>query len=268
MTAERDKIAAQIAAWHEAHDGTLTIGISGSQGSGKTTLTRALAAALSQQHGLRVVQFSIDDIYKTKAERAAMAQEVHPLFATRTLPGTHDIALGLKTFQSLKQRQKTAIPFFDKSVDDRSAPADWTVFNGQPDVILFEGWCLGALPAENTEELAEPLNDFERQKDPDGAWRRAIDLYLRRDYPALWDEIDKLIFIKIPSFDSVFHWRKQQEAETFAHAPEKAMSDEAIRLFTGQAERITRRNLETLPAKADMTLHIAEDHELIKITQN
>jgi len=270
MQDDHDKIVTQIAAqintWHSAHGGTLTVGISGSQGSGKTTLTRALEQILATQHGLHVVQFSLDDLYKTKAERAAMAQEVHPLFATRTLPGTHDVALGRKVFKSLKQGEQTAIPFFDKSVDDRAAQTDWTIVKGQADVILFEGWCLGALPATDTNQLEEPLNDFERLKDPDGAWRRAIDLYLHRDYPVLWDEIDKLVFIKIPDFDCVFRWRKQQEAETFAHAPEQAMSDEAIRLFTGQAERITRRNLDTLPDKADMTLHIAEDHTPIKIT--
>lgn len=263
-----DSIAAEIAAWQAAHDSTLTVGISGSQGSGKTTLTRALAEILTQQHGLRVVQFSIDDIYKTKAARTAMAKEVHPLFATRTLPGTHDIGLGLEVFKSLKQGGGTAIPYFDKSVDDRSPQTSWKIFKGQPDVILFEGWCLGAQPATNKAEPDLPLNDFERDNDPDGVWRRAIDLYLQRDYPALWHEVDKLIFIKIPSFESVFHWRKQQEAETFAHAPEQGMSDNDIRHFTGQAERITRRNLETLPAKADMTLHIGEDHALIKITRN
>ena len=264
----RDSIAAEIAAWRKAHNGVLTVGISGSQGSGKTTLTRALAEILTQQHALRVVQFSIDDIYKTKAERAAMAKEVHPLFATRTLPGTHDIGLGLEVFASLKQGGETAIPYFDKSVDDRSPQTGWTIFKGQPDVILFEGWCLGAQPAEDEAELDIPLNDFERAYDPDGTWRQAIDLYLRCDYPALWHEIDKLIFIKIPSFESVFRWRKQQEAETFAHAPEQGMSDNDIRRFTGQAERITRRNLDTLPAKADMTLHIGEDHALTKITRN
>lgn len=263
----RDRIAADIAAWRKAHDGALTIGISGSQGSGKTTLTRALAEILAERHDLHVVQFSIDDLYKTKAERAAMAEEVHPLFATRTLPGTHDIALGLEVFKSLKQGGQTAIPFFDKSVDDRTDPAGWQIFDGQPDVILFEGWCLGAQPAENPAELQIALNDFERDCDTDGAWRQAIDLYLRRDYPALWNEIDRLVFMKIPDFDCVFRWRKQQEAETFAHAPEKAMRDEDIRRFTGQAERITRRNLDTLPAKADICLHIDADHRPLKITR-
>lgn len=263
----RDSIAAEIAVWRNAHDGVLTVGISGSQGSGKTTLTRALAGILADRYGLRVVQFSIDDIYKTKAERAAMAAEIHPLFATRTLPGTHDIALGLQVFTSLKQGGETAIPFFDKSVDDRRPQTGWTIFKGQPDVILFEGWCLGAQPAENKTELEMPLNDFERDHDPDGTWRQAIDLYLHRDYPALWNEIDRLIFIKIPDFDCVFRWRKQQEAETFAHAPEQGMGDEDIRRFTGQAERITRRNLAILPAKADMTLHIGEDHAPVKITR-
>jgi len=266
MQKDHEHIAGLIAGWRKEKDATLTVGISGSQGSGKTTLTHALEKLLTDMHGLSVAQFSLDDLYKTKAERAQMAKDVHPLFATRTLPGTHDVPLGLRVFQSLKHGEKTAIPFFDKSVDDRTPQDTWKNFDGRPDVILFEGWCVGAPPAPENEDLNTPLNDFEKTRDPDSAWRRAVDDFLRNDYPPLWREIDKLIFIRIPDFGCVFDWRKQQEAETFRNAPENAMTDEDIRNFTGQAERITCRNLSLLSRRADAVLHINAAHGIENIT--
>ncbi|WP_293826963.1 AAA family ATPase [uncultured Brevundimonas sp.] len=63
------------------------IGVSGAQGSGKSTLARDLA----ERFGAAVL--SLDDVYLTRAERATMARQVHPLFATRGPPGTHDLDL-------------------------------------------------------------------------------------------------------------------------------------------------------------------------------
>ena len=260
-----EKIAEQISHWHAERDGLLCVGISGSQGSGKTTLTRALVKVLSEQYGLSVVQFSLDDLYKTKAQRQQMAQDVHPLFATRTLPGTHDLELGAHVFQSLKAGQPTAIPCFDKAIDDRTAEETWEVVETQPDIVLFEGWCVGATALPEA-SLKKPINDFEAQHDPDALWRTAINQYLKQDYPALWSVLDKLIFIQIPSFESVFQWRKRQESETFANTPENAMTDEEIREFIGQAERITTHNMTQLPSTADMTIQIDDLHRITHLT--
>ncbi|MEY4240648.1 MAG: hypothetical protein RJA14_344, partial [Pseudomonadota bacterium] len=49
------------------------IAVVGAQGCGKTTLARAAAERFG------AAQISIDDVYLTRAEREAMAREVHPL---------------------------------------------------------------------------------------------------------------------------------------------------------------------------------------------
>lgn len=70
----------------------LVVGISGAQGSGKTTLCRFLEV-LMVEHNQRAATLSIDDLYLTRAERERLGREVHPLLATRGVPGTHDPAL-------------------------------------------------------------------------------------------------------------------------------------------------------------------------------
>ena len=65
------------------------IGVSGAQGSGKTSLCQLLEAA----NRPRFVQFSIDDVYLDHSQRAELAARTHPLFVTRGPPGTHDIGL-------------------------------------------------------------------------------------------------------------------------------------------------------------------------------
>src|SRR4026208_2618132 len=71
----------------------LIVGINGAQGSGKSTLCKCLEVLLVE-HQQRGVTVSLDDLYLTRAERLEAAMDHHPLFATRGVPGTHDIALG------------------------------------------------------------------------------------------------------------------------------------------------------------------------------
>ena len=81
------------------------IGLSGGQGVGKSTITGILRFILKKKYNLDLCVFSIDDFYKTKSERKKMSQNVHPLFLTRGVPGTHDISLINKTFKDLKKKK-------------------------------------------------------------------------------------------------------------------------------------------------------------------
>lgn len=262
-----------LAAWiasrgHTRHRPTL-LGVNGAQGSGKTTLCDFLAIILAQLHGQRVAVLSIDDLYRTQSEREQLARDTHPLLVTRGVPGTHDLALGTAVIGQLQQaapKAKTALPSFDKARDDRRPPADWPVFRGRPDLILFEGWCVGSTP-QPAAALVEPVNELERHEDPEGVWRSFVNEQLRGDYAALFRRLDGLIMLKVPGMASVYEWRSLQERKLAATSGGKGLMDaRAIRRFIMHYERLTRHNLEEMPARADLTLHLDQDHGFAQVT--
>ena len=94
------------------------IGINGCQGSGKSTLADYLCTVVAERLGETTVSLSLDDFYLTKVERNHLAATIHPLLATRGVPGTHDVQLAIDSIQSLVAGKKTLITRFDKSIDD------------------------------------------------------------------------------------------------------------------------------------------------------
>ena len=100
---------------------TLFLGISGGQGSGKTTITGILKIILKIFFKREICIASIDDFYKTLKERDKMSKKIHPLFKTRGVPGTHEINLIKKFFNQAERKNFTKfhLPKFDKSIDDR-----------------------------------------------------------------------------------------------------------------------------------------------------
>src|SRR3989338_4506886 len=131
----------ELAAVRAGPDRPPLIGVAGAQGSGKTTLARAAADRLGG------AAFSLDDVYLTKAERAALAAQAHPLFAVRGPPGTHDLDLADRTVAALRAAtcdSITRLPAFDKLADEREPESAWPIFLGRPGAILIDGWCLGA----------------------------------------------------------------------------------------------------------------------------
>lgn len=184
------------------------IGIAGAQGSGKSTLAQAAAQALGG------VALSIDDVYLTRRERHDLARQVHPLFATRGPPGTHDLGLLNHTLNALQQagpHDLTPLPRFDKLVDDRLPQAHWPLYAGRPRVILLEGWLVGATP-RNEVDLSKPANALEADEDAQRIWRQTQNHHLYTDYSSLWGSLDLLIHLRAPSFDVVLDWRCEQEA--------------------------------------------------------
>ncbi len=252
------------------------IGIHGAQGTGKSTLTLFLKDVLQDVFGCRAASFSLDDIYLTRAEREHLAETVHPLLVTRGVPGTHDIELGQKVINQLTAAgptDHTPVPMFDKSMDDRSPTELWPEFEGRPDVVLVEGWCVAATPAKDPGELAAPVNALEREEDPQGIWRQYVDDCLQGAYRTFFDQLDSLIMLQAPSMDCVLEWRTLQEhklARRQGGAPEEGkppaslriMSDDQVARFIMHYERITRRCLAELPSRADVVIEVAEDHSL------
>lgn len=217
------------------------IAVVGAQGSGKTTLARAAAERFG------AVQISIDDVYLTRAEREAMAREVHPLFLTRGPPGTHDLGLLQQLIDRLSAAgpdDETLIPDFDKRGDDRRPVAEWRAFRGRPSAILIDAWCLGATPREAS-ALAESVNPLEAERDPDGRWRRAVNGFVGGAYADFIARFDTVLYLRAPSFDVVLDWRCQQEADLLGVAAAALPVAERERLagFIQYFERVTRQML-------------------------
>ena len=236
---------------------TPVFAISGLQGSGKSTLAAQIAAR-AEAGGLRVAVLSLDDLYLTRAQRRHLAAEIHPLLATRGPPGTHDVALGCRVLDALKAGEDVALPRFDKLADDRIEDAAWSRVQGRVDLVLFEGWCVGATPEEDA-ALANPINALERDEDADGRWRRHCNQVLRRNYPALWARIDALWFLQPPGFDIVRTWRWQQEEAMVARDPARRGMDRAqLDRFIQHYERTSRHLLATLPGTVDRVVPLDE----------
>ena len=229
----------------------LVVGICGSQGSGKST-GAALLHILLDEARFKTVVLSIDDLYLPKDDRKKLAEDVDPLLVTRGPPGTHDVALGVQLLDSLPKPQITAVPRFDKARDTRADPSQWDHFKGPADIILFEGWCVGARP-QPPAALAKPINDLERIFDPDCRWRRYVNDALAGPYQNLFARLSFLFFLKAPSFEVVARWRKEQEAKLRARVGDSAglMTDAQIDRFVQYYERLTRYILAEMPSRAD-----------------
>jgi D-glycerate 3-kinase len=234
--------------------GERVFAIAGLQGTGKSTLS-AQVAELGTQRGLQVVPLSIDDFYLGHAARQRLGREVHPLCATRGVPGSHDVALACAVIDALREGRSTPLPRFDKIADDRLPESQWPRVE-RADLVLIEGWFL-KVPAQPEADLAEPLNALERNEDPDGTWRRWSNAALERDYPALWALLPRLLFLQGPGFDIVPQWRWQQEQTLQAQHPDrKAMSHAQVMRFVQFFERVSRQAMLTLPAIADRTIRL------------
>ena len=246
----------------------LVIGICGAQGSGKSTLCGEVAARL-RVAGHRVAVLSIDDLYLTLSAREHLAREVHPLLRTRGVPGTHDVGLGLAVLDRLAGAGETLIPRFDKARDDRRPAGEWERFSGSADVILFEGWCVGAQP-ESEAALAAPINAIEAEEDRDGRWRHAANSALAGPYQSLFARIDLLILLAAPGFDIVRHWRTEQEQRLRAassRAGTHIMADAEIERFVSFYERITRHVLAEMPDRADLVIGLADDRSVANVAR-
>lgn len=241
--------------------GLFVLGICGAQGSGKSTLVAALENRLARA-GIRAAALSLDDLYLTRAQRQDLAREVHPLFVTRGVPGTHDVALGLATIEALERGEAAAMPRFDKGQDDRVPQAHWPQAPLRTEVLLFEGWCLGARMQEAA-ALADPVNALEAQEDPRGVWRAHANAALSGDYQRLFARIDALALLAAPDWAVVARWREQQEAELRAKGGTRAMSPAEVGRFISHYERLTRHILAEMPLRADLVVRLDEERRVL-----
>lgn len=244
----------------------LILGINGAQGSGKSTLAK-LINLLLEARGFGVANLGIDDFYLGKAQRLELADQVHPLLSTRGVPGTHDIQAALRILQQLRYASaadKISLPAFDKASDDCVSSALSPSVSGPIDVIIVEGWFIGAKPQVDT-ELEAAINELEAAEDTDGRWRRFVNAQLAAEYQDLFSQLDLLVMLKAPGFEQVFEWRQLQEQKLRQRATEKVtgiMDDEQLRRFIQHFERLTRHCLRTMSDQADLVFLLDESHRI------
>jgi D-glycerate 3-kinase len=236
----------------------LIVGVCGTQASGKSTACAQVAQHLGGE-GLNVGILSLDDLYLGRRARAELAAEVHPLFATRGPPGTHEVALGIATLDAIRQGEAVQLPRFDKRQDEPIAREAWPILPAGCDVLLFEGWCVGARP-QDLAALAEPVNTLEREEDADGIWRRSFTGHLAGATGDLFARLDRLIYLRPPGFEIVQTWRSQQEREYQSSEADRtapaAMTDAQVARFIAHYERTTRHIIEEMPSHADLTIQL------------
>jgi D-glycerate 3-kinase len=235
------------------------VGLSGPQGSGKSTGSVVLARLLDER-GRRAVVLSLDDLYLGRAARRTLAAQVHPLLATRGPPGTHDPALAAAVIAGLARPGGTILPRFDKASDDRVPMDRWPRVEGPVDIIIFEGWCVGAQPQDGA-VLARAVNSLEAEEDPAGVWRGYVNQALKGAYADLFAQIEFQILLQPPAFEAVADWRIEQEhelARTLADDADRTgvMSDVEVRRFIQFFERLTRHLMAEMPHRADIVVEL------------
>ena len=249
---------------------TKIIGLSGGQGAGKSTITGILKLILKKKYGLNICVFSIDDFYKTKNERLRMSKKKHPLFITRGVPGTHDITLLNQTIRKLKQKKfrTVLIPKFDKSKDDRYRKNKWQKIKTKPDIIIFEGWCVGTTH-QNNNELKRPINLIEKKYDENLKWRKTVNNLIKKRYKNIFNKIDKLVFLKVPHFNYIIKWRWLQEQKMkLTTKSKKTMSKTEVKKFIMFYERLTKHMIKNYSKISDLTIFLDKKHRSKKMTIN
>ncbi len=257
-------LATQLIQSYQSLNRPIIQGVLGGQGTGKTTLGQALTAILTFQ-GYRTLSLSIDDLYKTYADRQQL-RLVDPRMVWRGPPGTHDLEMGLRVLEELRLgKASVAVPRFDKSLHngggDRISPE---TISGV-DVVLFEGWFVGCRPVEDHffNHPPEPiLTESDRQ------FARDINQKLK-DYLPLWDCLDRLMVLYPTDYRLSKQWRQQAEQEMIATG-KPGMTDAEIEQFVDYFWKSLHPEffispLVQNPHLADLVVEINADHSVGQI---
>ena len=244
------------------------VGLAGGQGTGKTTISSLLEIILKKYFKLNVFKISIDDFYRTRKERFNLSKKVHPLLMTRGVPGTHDIKIMLDFFRKSKTKKFKSfkLPKFNKAVDDRCKKNQCYTIKKRPDVIIFEGWCVGAR-AEKNSTIKKSINSLEKANDAQFVWRNYVNKQLKTKYKKLYDQLDCLVYLKAKNFSLLQKWRLIQEKKLWLKnknkkTKNKIMSKGDVINFMQTYQRVTQNMFKFAPRYASVILNLNSNHQI------
>ena len=244
-----DILIPQIHARRKSTPQPIILGITGLQGSGKSTWASKIVSLLTNEQHLNTVTISLDDLYKTHADLVSRRDRdpENKLYRTRGQPGTHDEQLAGRFFNLLRDYQggeDLRIPSFDKSKlngdGDRAPKEEWPVIATKPDVVVFEGWCVGFRPlpeadVEQSYRLAKERklvvntpaqHQLAHLLEVNDSLRRYCDTFMGPQH------FDFMIHIDTDDIRNVFTLRLQQE-HRLIEAKGTGMTDDQVRAFIG-----------------------------------
>jgi D-glycerate 3-kinase len=235
------------------------LGLTGLQGSGKSTWATKFATALRQTHNLKVVVLSLDDLYLDH-ENLVRLRENNPnnaLLRTRGQPGSHDTELAQQFFGAVAaQENPLPVPAFDKSrfngEGDRVPRGEWDEINTDTpiDVLIFEGWCVGFRPLSG-EELKRRWDDakqarFNQNNNKEADDKLSITTLREHSLESLQTinnslqqycdtfmgprHFDAFIHLDTEDLRNVYRWRLQQE-HALIGVKGQGMSDDGVVAF-------------------------------------
>jgi len=188
----------------------LILGISGGQGTGKSTVCELLVKIFKREHRLNTITFSLDDLYLPLTERKYIRDYIDSRLDRRGPPGTHDIFLGLELFnQVLSGKYNIYIPRFDKKLHngqgDRIKPYK---VSEEIDILLFEGWFVGVHPIDfdQLEKQLESIPDNEKDIELAKDCNRRL-----KNYLPLWEQLDQLMILVPEHYSLSLQWREEAE---------------------------------------------------------
>ncbi len=243
------------------------VGLAGGQGTGKTTISSLIRIILTKYFRLNVFRISIDDFYKTRKERINLSKRVHPMLLTRGVPGTHDINMMLNFFKNSKSKKfkRLKLPTFNKAIDDRFNKKKWYDLKKRPDVVIFEGWCVGA-KSEKNNTLKKTINKMEKNKDQKFIWRKYVNDQLKTKYKKLYSQLNCLIYLKAKNFNLLQKWRLKQErklrTKNKKNLNTKIMSREDVLSFMQTYQRISQNMFRYTPKYASIIINLNSNHQI------
>lgn len=250
-----DKVLPQLRRHQEDIDKTpFMLGISGLQGSGKSTWATDLANAMQQKYQLNVINLSLDDLYHTHAnlERIRKVNKGNPLLQTRGQPGTHDELLAADFFAAVRSATGVSVPAFDKSLNkgqgDRIPQNQWRCVPPEQkiDVIIFEGWCIGFQPLM-ADDLQNCWEQARARLSTQTTWDTQVLGTLELEHVAEInrhlhsyvdtfmgpDKFHYLVHLDTDDLENVYRWRQSQEHALWQAKGEGMSDDDVVNFVRG-----------------------------------